>query len=53
MLYLLVNTAILTEFLRCIFQNFRPFQISFRQSRFRLYYNYAHLCYIASYRHFY
>ena len=47
MLYLLVDTAIQTEFLRCIFQNFRPLQRSFRQNRGLLYYIYAYLCYMA------
>lgn len=53
MLYLLVDTAILTEFFRLIFKNFRPFQITFRQNRFPFYYTYVYLCYIACQRKFY
>lgn len=45
MLYLLVDTAIQTEFLRRIFQNFRPLQRSFRLNWRIIYYIYAYLCY--------
>lgn len=53
MLYLLVDTAILMEFLRCIFQNFRLFLTSFRQNRCQFYYTYVYFCYIARYRQIY
>ena len=45
MLYLLVDTAFQTEFLRYIFQNFRHLQRSFRLNWRLLYYIYAYLCY--------